>query len=91
MKTYTLKHIKPEDFLKAARLLLTDATSYGDTIDVVIWEGNVTKFEDLLRKLDVEKKMIQFQVFVIVASREQAPAVQPKSSGSSSAKPVIRS
>jgi type II secretory pathway component GspD/PulD (secretin) len=78
IKTYTLKHIKPEEFLRAARLYLTDSTSYGNTINVVIWEGNVQKFEELLNKLDVEKKTIQFQVFAIVASRDREEVRQSK-------------
>jgi len=85
MRTYTLKHIKPEEFLKAARLLLTDATSYGNTINVLIWEGNVAKFEDLLNKLDVEKKTIQFQIFAIRASRERAEEKKDKAGQETSA------
>jgi hypothetical protein len=85
MKTYTLKHIKPEEFLKAARLLLSDATTYGNTINVLIYEGNVLKFEEMLGKLDIEKKTIQFQVFAIVASREREEDRKMKESREQSA------
>jgi len=100
MRTYTLKHIKPEEFLKAARLYLTDATSYGQTINVVIYEGSVPKFEEMLNKLDVEKKTIQFQVFAIVASRgrveekknkegQETPGADlTKTGGPTTAKPI---
>jgi hypothetical protein len=34
---------------------------------------NIPAFEDLLKKLDVEKRNIQFQVHTIVASKDQEP------------------
>ena len=70
LKTYTLAHIKPEELLKAARVLLEDASFSDNMITVLIWNGRIPKFEELLRKLDVEKKTVHFQVFAIVASRE---------------------
>lgn len=70
LKTYTLAHIKPEELLKAARVLLEDASFSDNMITVLIWNGRIPKFEELLRKLDVEKKTVYFQVFAIVASRE---------------------
>jgi hypothetical protein len=70
LKTYTLAHIKPEELLKAARVLLEDASFSDNMITVKIWNGRIPKFEELLRKLDVEKKTVHFQVFAIVASRE---------------------
>jgi hypothetical protein len=70
-RTYTLKHIKPEALLRAAKMFFTDATSYDNSVTVLIWEASIPRFEELLRKLDVEKKVIQFQIFAVVASRER--------------------
>jgi len=58
-------------------------------VTIKIWSSRIPKFEEMLNKLDVEKKTIQFQVFAIVASREQVPPVQHPSSGSSPTKPVM--
>jgi type II secretory pathway component GspD/PulD (secretin) len=88
IKTYSLKHIKPEELLKAARLFFDDASFSGNMVAVKLWTSQVPKFEEMLKKLDVEKRMVQFQVFVVVASREQAPAGQAQASGASPAKPV---
>jgi type II secretory pathway component GspD/PulD (secretin) len=71
IKTYTLKHINPEELLKATRVLLEDASFSDKMVTVKIWNTQIPKFEELLNKLDVEKKTIQFRVFAIVASRER--------------------
>jgi type II secretory pathway component GspD/PulD (secretin) len=94
-KTYTLKHIKPEALLHAAKMFFTDATSYANSVTVLIYEGNIPRFEELLSKMDVEKKIIQFQIFAVVASRgreeqktskarENFPVNAPAQTGASS-------
>ncbi len=70
LKTYQLKHIRPEDFINATRLYIIDATVYKDTVTVKILNKNVATFEELLKKMDVEKKSILFKVYTIKASRE---------------------
>ena len=71
LKTYTLKHIKPEELLKATRIFVEDASFSDKMITVMIWNTRIPQFEEILNKLDVEKKAIQLQVFAIVASRGQ--------------------
>jgi hypothetical protein len=70
IKSYTLKHIKPERFLQAAKLFYEDATFVDQTITVKIWNSRIPEFEALLKKLDVERKTVQFQVFAVIASRK---------------------
>jgi type II secretory pathway component GspD/PulD (secretin) len=69
IRTYTLKHVKPEAVLSVTKFYLVDASSFDNIITVKLYEQNLPKFEEMLNKLDVEKKTIQFQVFAIVASR----------------------
>ncbi|MCJ7581825.1 MAG: hypothetical protein MUP98_15000 [Candidatus Aminicenantes bacterium] len=70
IKTYQLKHIKPEVLIDATRLYIIDATVYKNTVTVKITNKNVPIFEDLLKKMDVEKKNILFKVYTIAATRE---------------------
>jgi len=70
LKTYQLKHIRPEDLINATRLYIIDATVYKDTVTVKILNKNVSTFEELLKKMDVEKKSILFKVYTIMAFRE---------------------
>lgn len=70
-RTYTLKHIKPESLLRAAKMFFTDATSFDNSVTVLIYEGTIPRFEELLGRLDVEKKIIQFQIYAVVASRNR--------------------
>lgn len=72
IKTYTLKHVGPEAILSVAKFYLVDASAFGKTITVKLFEQDLPKFEELMKQLDVEKKLVQFQVFAIVASREPA-------------------
>jgi hypothetical protein len=71
IKTYTLKHIKPEELLKATRIFIDDASFSDNMVTIKIWSSQIPKFEEMLNKLDVEKRTIQFQVFAIVASRDR--------------------
>ncbi len=70
LKTYQLKHIRPEDLINATRLYIIDSTVYKDTVTVKILNKNVRMFEELLEKIDVEKKSIIFKVYTILASTE---------------------
>ena len=72
LKTYQLKHIRPEDLINATRLYIIDSTVYKDTVTVKILNKNVSTFEELLKKMDVEKKSILFKAYTIMAFRESA-------------------
>ncbi len=73
IKTYTLKFARPMEILSAAKFYIIDSTMTGDTITVQIWRRNVPKLEEIIKKLDVEKKTVLFRVFTVVASKEQDP------------------
>jgi hypothetical protein len=60
IKTYTLKHINPEELLKATKFYYEDATFVDNIITIKIWDSKIPEFEHLLNKLDVEKKTVQF-------------------------------
>lgn len=70
LKTYQLKHIRPEDLINATRLYTINSTVYKDTVTVKILNKNVSTFEELLKKIDVEKKSIIFKVYTILASTD---------------------
>lgn len=71
IKTYFLKYIEPEELLEAARLHILDATAHKDTISIVIYKKHIPAFEELLKKLDVEKKTVLFKVFTVIATKEK--------------------
>jgi len=71
IKTYHLKFIKPIELLAVAKFYIIDSTAYEDTISVKIYRTNIPKFEELLKKLDVEKKTVLFKVFTVIASKEK--------------------
>ncbi len=73
LKTYSLKYISVEEFIRAARLYVLDSTGSENALTVRIHRMNIPAFEDLLKKLDVEKRNIQFQVHTIVASKDEEP------------------
>jgi hypothetical protein len=73
VKTYSLKFVNAADLMKAAKFYVYDSTSSGSTLTVKIPRKNVADFEALLKKLDVEKKNIQLQVYTIIASKEAPP------------------
>jgi len=81
IKTYFLKYIEPDDLLDAAKLYIKDVTAYKNSISVEIYRKHIPEFEELLKKLDVEKKSILFKVYTVIASREelkQAEAIENK-------------
>jgi hypothetical protein len=71
IKTYFLKYIEPDELLDAAKLYIRDVSAYKDSISVRIYRKHVPDFEALLKKLDVEKKTVQFKVYTVIASREE--------------------
>ncbi len=70
LKTYTLKYISVEDFVRAAKLYIQDYSGPENAMTVRIYRINIPAFEDLLKKLDVDKRNIQFQIYTIIASKE---------------------
>jgi len=73
VKTYTLKYVSASDFMRSAKFYVYDSSGTETTLTVRIPKKNIADFEALLKKLDVEKKNIQFQVYTIVASKEDLP------------------
>jgi hypothetical protein len=71
IKTYHLKFINPYEIKAAAKFYLVDSTVTRNTITIQIRRYNIPKFEELLNKLDVEKKTILFKVFTVIASRQE--------------------
>jgi len=71
VKTYELKFINASEFMRSARFYVVDSTGTESSLTVRIFERNIPEFEALLKKLDVEKRNIQFQVYTIIASKDQ--------------------
>ncbi len=68
--TYFLKHINPKEAKNALKLYFLNC-SYDinkKMLCVSIFTKNITKFEELLRKLDVKKRNIYFRIFTVIAS-----------------------
>jgi hypothetical protein len=78
LKTYELKYISVTEFMKSAKFYVVEYTGTESTMTVRIPGRNIPEFEALLKKLDVEKKNIQFQIITIIASKE-APDERMKS------------
>jgi len=73
VKTYELKYISATEFMRSAKFYVVDSTGTESSLTVQIYGNNIPEFEALLKKLDVEKRNIQFQVYTIVASKDQPP------------------
>ena len=73
VKTYGLKYISTSEFMRSAKFYVYDSTGTESSLTVKIAKRNIPDFEALLKKLDVEKKNIQFQVYTIVAAKEDNP------------------
>ncbi len=71
IKTYALKYINPNELMQATRFYVVDSTSFNNVLTVRIRKKDIAAFEELLKKLDVERKNIQFQIYTIIASRGQ--------------------
>ncbi len=70
--TYVLKHIAPRVVENALRQYFRNMSyeNNGNMLTVTIPRENVTKFEALLKQLDVERRKILVRIFTIIASRE---------------------
>jgi hypothetical protein len=73
VKTYELKYISATEFMRSAKFYVLDSTGTESSLTVRIYGNNIPEFEALLKKLDVEKRNIQFQVYTIIASKDQPP------------------
>ena len=73
VKTYGLKFISAAEFMRSAKFYVNDYTGTETALTVKISKKNIPDFEALLKKLDVEKKNIRFQVYTIVASKDDLP------------------
>lgn len=71
-KTYFLKHISPREVQKALRYYFFNASILESKkmITVRIAKENIAQFEQLLKKIDVEKKTITFRIFTVIASQK---------------------
>ncbi len=75
VKTYELKHITASEFMQSARFYVLDSSGTENTLTVRIWGPQIPAFEALLKKLDVEKKNIQFRIYAIAASQSDSPSI----------------
>lgn len=69
-KTYFLKYANPKEVRSSLSTYIMES-SYNlsaGLLSVVLHRKNVSEFETLLKRLDVEKQTIQFRVFTVVAS-----------------------
>lgn len=71
VKTYTLKFISATEFMRSARFYVLESSGTESSLTVRILPKSIPEFEALLKKLDVEKRNIQFKVYTIIASKEQ--------------------
>ncbi len=79
VKSYELKFIGASEFMRSAKFYVLDSTGTEKSLTVRIMSSQIPAFEALMKKLDVEKKNIQFRVYTIMASQdlpEENPAVK---------------
>ncbi len=71
-KTYFLKHISPKTVERAlhAYFFHSSFDSNVNMITVKIPKENIDEFEELLKKMDVEKRKILIRIFTVIASNE---------------------
>ncbi|MDD8026513.1 MAG: hypothetical protein PHI34_08355 [Acidobacteriota bacterium] len=70
VKTYELKYIRASEFMRSAKFYVLDSTGTENSLTVRIQGRQIAAFEALMKKLDVEKKSIQFRVYAITACKE---------------------
>jgi hypothetical protein len=78
VKSYELKYIGATEFMRSARFYVMDSTGTEKSLTVRILSSQIPAFEALLKKLDVEKKNVQFKVYTIMASQQEPQVVDPK-------------
>jgi len=71
VKTYSLKYINASEFMRSAKFYVYDSSGTESSLTVNIPKRSIPDFEALLKKLDVEKKNIQFQVYAILALKDE--------------------
>ncbi|MCU0237541.1 MAG: hypothetical protein MUC72_10715 [Acidobacteria bacterium] len=71
-RTYTLRYVSPEFIREALRVYFMNCSFSRESnlISVVLEKSKVAQFEEQLRKLDVEKKVITLRVFTVIAGKE---------------------
>lgn len=67
-RTYFLKNVSADFVLKSLRVYILNQSSYGNILSITIRKNKIKKFEELLKKIDVKKKRINFRVFTIIGS-----------------------
>jgi hypothetical protein len=82
VKTYSLKYIDATDLLRLAKFYIIDSTSLGNVLTIRIFKKDIPAFEELLKKVDVDKKSIRFKVYPIIASREPISKGESEKEGS---------
>jgi hypothetical protein len=65
--------------MRSARFYVIDSTGTEKSLTVRIMSSQIPAFEALMKKLDVEKKNVQFKVYTIIASQEELKADDPAS------------
>jgi hypothetical protein len=79
--TYTLRYVSP-GFIRDVLSVYFMNCSYSresNLISVVLEKSKVAQFEEQLRKLDVEKKIISLRVFTVIANKEgKSDAIENK-------------
>lgn len=78
LRTYTLKFVDPREVMDliAPLVIQKRADTNARLLVVVLYPDNVKPLEELLAKVDVEAKTIQFRIFTLVASMgDNAPAL----------------
>ncbi len=72
-KTYKLKYITPHEAKKilSSYLLHSTAPRYSQFFTVRIRKRDLNQFEELLRKIDHEKKNVRFKIYTIIASKSR--------------------
>ncbi len=71
-RSYELKHVTPRDAASALKSYVFQA-SYNDSsslLTVTLPRGNLAAFEENLKRIDVEKRAIQFRVFTVIATSQ---------------------
>ncbi len=80
-KSYTLQYVSPEFIKDSLSMYFFNCSfSQGSTmISVAMYRKNVAAFEELLHKLDVEKKAILLRIFTVIAAKEgKSDAIENK-------------
>lgn len=71
-KTYVLKYVRPDVVRNTLRQYFGQYSydNNSNMLTIKIYRENIPKFEELLKKLDVEKKKILIRIFTVIASNE---------------------